>query len=161
MSIADRLPNRSLHVLADLTLTVEGEQVAIRGEGDRIVIDLPSLQAGRKLAQAGPFSQTQRAEGVARLHEILTSQNLTAEVRLYGDVLARVGAEARPGAISRLLNLGAVEVRPARPVVSAARRRPLVSLGLGALVAAILGFFLFRSGSSPNEDAASSSSDED
>jgi hypothetical protein len=138
------MPRRTVEVLADLMLTVEGEDIAIRGEGKRIVIDLPSLGAGRKLLYAGPFTQAQRTASTTRAHEVLTKQGLALEVRYQGDVVARLGAGARPSAIARVLNLGTVEVRPAQPVVTAARRRPGLTLGIGALLAVLVGFFLFR-----------------
>ena len=132
-----------LEVLADLRLAVDGEDIDIRGTGDRIVVDLPSLRAGRRLLRSGPFA-TNRPHTTGRIHEALRVSGLTAEVRLQGDTIARIGAGARPGSLGRLLRLDGVEVRPTRPVRAALRRRPLLTTAavLGLLV--LLGWWLLR-----------------
>jgi hypothetical protein len=132
-----------LEVLADLQLAVDGEDIDIRGTGDHIVVDLPSLRAGHRLLSSGPFA-TDRAETTGRIHEVLRVSGLTAEVRLRGDTIARVGAGARPGSLGRFLRLDGVEVRPTRPLRTAIRRRPFVTAGvvLGLLV--LVGWWLLR-----------------
>ena len=132
-----------LEVLADLRLAVDGEDIDIRGTGDHVVVDLPSLRAGRRLLASGPFA-TDRARTTGRIHEALDLSGITAEVRLRGDTIARIGARAQPGPLGRLLNLDGVDVRPTRPLRAAARRRPLVTAAVvvGLLVA--LGWWLLR-----------------
>ncbi len=132
-----------LEVLADLQLAVDGEDIDIRGTGDHIVVDLPSLRAGRRLLSSGPFA-TNRARTTGRVHEVLRISGLTAEVRLQGDPIARLGAGARPGTLGRLLNLDGVEVRPTRPLRAAVRRRPLVTGAVVAGLLALLGWWLLR-----------------
>lgn len=134
---------RALHVLADLSLALDDEDIAIRGDGDRIVVDLPSLAAGRKLLQAGPFSPSQRRSGLAKVNTVLRETGLTIEFHYAGEAIARLGTEARPGAIAQALNLGDVEVRPAQSLRAAARRRPALTLGLAAALAALLSFLFF------------------
>ena len=130
-----------LKVLADLQLAVDGEDIDIRGTGDRIVIDLPSLRAGRRLLASGPFA-TDCAQTTGRVHEALRISGLTAEVRLRGDSIARIGAGARPGSFGRLLNLDGVEVRPTQPVRAALRRRPLVTAAVVLGLLFLLGWWL-------------------
>ena len=84
-----------LEVLADLRLAVDGEDIDIRGTGDQIVVDLPSLRAGRRLLASGPFA-TDRARTTGRVHEALRISGLTAEVRLRGDSIARIRGAPRP-----------------------------------------------------------------
>jgi hypothetical protein len=133
-----------LEVLADLSLNVDGEDVKVRGEGDRVVVDLPNLRAGRRLLMAGPFRRGQRERTTRRIHEALRLADITMEVRLHGDVIARVGAEARPNAVARLLNLGDIEVRPVQPIATTARRRPLLTLGIASALAGLLAWLFFR-----------------
>lgn len=132
-----------LEVLADLRLAVDGEDIEIRGTGNHVVVDLPSLRAGRRLLTSGPFA-TDRAQTTGRIHEVLDLSDITVEVRLRGDSIARLGAGARPGAFGRALSLDGVEVRPTPPVRAAVRRRPLVTAGviLGLLV--LVGWWLLR-----------------
>jgi hypothetical protein len=136
---------RALSVLADLSLDLDGEDIAIRGDGDRVIIDLPSLQAGRALAQAGPFSRNGRRAGLATLNVFLRETDLTVDVRYAGETVVRLGAQAQPNAVARLLNLGDVEVRPAKSVRAAFRRRPGLALGVLAAAAALAAFIYFRS----------------
>jgi len=138
---------RALNVLADLSLALEDEDIAIRGEGDRIIVELPSLNAGRALLKAGPFSQAQRRSGLAEANSVLREVGLTIDVRYAGEIVARLGADARPNAVARLLNLGDVEVRPVQSLRAAVRRRPGLTLGVAAAVAAVVSLILFwRSG---------------
>ncbi|MFB6098731.1 MAG: hypothetical protein ABEK84_06415 [Salinibacter sp.] len=132
-----------LEVLADLRLAVDGEEIEIRGTGDHLVVDLPSLRAGRRLLASGPFA-TDRPTTTHRLHEALRSSGLSGEVRLRGDPIARIGAGARPGTLGRLLNLDGVEVRPTRPLRAAARRRPLLTATIVLGLVALLGWWLVR-----------------
>lgn len=136
---------RALSVLADLSLALDGEDVAIRGEGDRVIIDLPSLQAGRALFQAGPFSSEGRRAGLATLNVFLRETDLTVDVQYAGETVVRLGAQAQPNAVARLLNLGEIEVRPAKSVRAAFRRRPALLVGVLAAAAALAAFVYFRS----------------
>ena len=135
-----------LEVLADLQLAVDGEEIDIRGDGDRIVVDLPTLAAGRRLLSHGPLAMGDREEQMQRVNEALGIAGLTVDVRLDGDVIARGGAQAKPNAVSRLLRLGDVEVRPSKTLTVAARRRPLVAVGVLAALSALLAWLFFRSG---------------
>ena len=134
---------RPLEVLADLQLAVDGEPIDVRGTGDHIVIDLPSLQAGRRLLTSGPLA-SHRARTTHRIHEALESVGLSAEVRLQGDSIARVGAGARPGTFGRLLGLKGVEVRPAPPLRSTIRRRPLVTAAVIFGLTTVIAWWLLR-----------------
>jgi hypothetical protein len=132
-----------LEVLADLRLAVDGEDIDIRGTGDHIVVDLPSLRAGRRLLSSGPFA-TNRARTTGRIHEALRISGLSAEVRLQGDTIARIGAGARPGPLGRILNLDGVDVRLSRPLRAALRRRPLVTAAVVVGLLVVLGWWLLR-----------------
>jgi hypothetical protein len=136
---------RALSVLADLSLALDGEDIAIRGQGDRVIIDLPSLQAGRALFRAGPFSRHGRRAGLATLNVFLRETDLTVDVQYAGETVVRLGAQAQPNAVARLLNLGDIEVRPAKPVRAAFRRRPGLVLGVLTAAAALAAFIYFRS----------------
>ena len=133
-----------LEVLADLQLAVDGDDIDIRGTGDRIVVDLPNLRAGRRLLTSGPFASGQRARMTGRIHEALRISGLTAEVQLRGDPVVRLGAGARPGRVGRLLNLDGIEVQPTRPLRAALRRRPILTVLVVAGLLLGLGWWLFR-----------------
>jgi hypothetical protein len=135
-----------LEVLADLELAVDGENVQIRGDGDRIVVDLPSLRAGRRLVTHGPLATGDRERRLRQVNEALRIAGITVDVRLGGDVIARIGEGARPSTVSRLLRLGDVEVRTGPSVKSAARERPLVTAGVVAGLVAFLAWLFFRRG---------------
>lgn len=132
-----------LEVLADLRLAVDGETIEIRGTGDHVVVDLPSLRTGRRLLTSGPFV-ADRAQTIGRIHEALELSDLTVEVRLRGDPIARLGAGARPGTLGRFLSLDGVEVRPTQPVRAALRRRPLVTAGVIFGLLVLVGWWVLR-----------------
>ena len=133
-----------LDVFADLRLAVDGEGIDIQADGDHVVVDLPSLRAGRRLLAAPPLSAERRPQATDRLHDALQIAGITVEVRLQGDVIARVGEEARPGRLGQLLNLGAVEVRPAPSLRAAARQRPLTAVLVVSGIAFLLGWLVVR-----------------
>jgi hypothetical protein len=139
-----------LEVLADLRLAVDGEPIDIRGDGDRIVVDLPSLRAGRRLLASGPFGTGNRRKRLRQAQEALDLAGLTVEVRLQNEVVARAGAVARPGTLARALGLGPVEVRPAETMRRAARQRPWLTIGIGLALAAFLAWWLLRDRSDPS-----------
>ncbi|MFB6274206.1 MAG: hypothetical protein ABEL51_15070 [Salinibacter sp.] len=132
-----------LEVLADLQLAVDGEEIDIRGTGDHIVVDLPSLRAGRRFLTSGPFA-TDQARTTGRVHEALELSGLSGEVRLQGDPIARIGAGAQPGALGRLFGFEGVEVRPARPLRAAIRRRPVLTAAVLFGLLALIGWLLLR-----------------
>jgi hypothetical protein len=63
---------------------------------------------------------------------------------LRGEPVAQMGAGAQPGALARLLNLGAVEVHPTRPLRAAAQRRPLLAGLVVGGVLLLLAWLLLR-----------------
>jgi len=135
-----------LEVLADLQLSIDGEQIDIRGNGKTIVVDLPSLEAGQKLVTTGPLAIGDRQRSMERVNEALSIAGLTVDVRLRGDTLARVGAGARPGGLSRLLRLGSIEIRSSRTLLAVARERPLATVGVVLGLVLLVALLLRRSG---------------
>ena len=101
-----------LSVVADLDLSVDGEEVSIDAEGDVIVVQVPSARAGARLLQSGPFAAGQRGKRLRQTSRMLRAVGLTLEVRVEGDVVARLGKDARAGSLARLLQLRNVEMRP-------------------------------------------------
>jgi hypothetical protein len=76
-------------VVADLTLTVEGQPIAVESYTDLVVVDLPSVRVLRPLWQGAGS----RLDAVDRT---LRTTDLTVEVRIDGTPVARLGADARP-----------------------------------------------------------------
>lgn len=133
-----------LEVFADLQLTVDGEHIAVQADGDRMVVDLATLESGRRLLASYPFSAGRSPEPTNRLHEALEIAGVTLEVRLRGETIVRMGEGARPGRLGRLLNLEGIELRPARSLRAAARDQPvLATVVVGGLVL-LFGWALVR-----------------
>ena len=132
-----------LDIDADLDLQVDGETVRVRGTGPQVVVELPSLRAGAALMRSGPF-QTRRRARLDLIDRLLRRAGLTAEVRLSGALLARLGTGSRPGAVARLLRLGALEVRPTRSLGTFVRRRPKLAAATAGLAGLVAGFLLRR-----------------
>ena len=133
-----------LEILADLQLAVDGEDIDIQADGERIVVDLPSLRAGRRVLEAEPFSGGNRTRATRQVREALQVAGFTLEVRLNGAPMAIVGAGASPGRIGRLFQLEGVEVRAAPPLRDAASRRPVVTALVVGGLALLLGWLVAR-----------------
>ncbi|WP_224269353.1 peptide ABC transporter ATP-binding protein [Haloprofundus salinisoli] len=94
---------RPLDVTAELTLTVEGEEVRVVGFGELVVVDAPSLGGAFALLRgAGQLPTEQFGENVR-------AADVTVDVRVDGVSVARLGPDLRPGYLSRALG-----VAPAR-----------------------------------------------
>jgi len=132
-----------LDVLADLNLTVDTDHVAIRGDGPRVVVDVPSLAAARRLLSKAPYGSTAR-ETAVYVHKLLAEVDLTLDVMLNHQRVARLGAEARPNAVSRFLSLGEVEVHPSVPAREAATSNPIATALLLLTGVGLLLWFLRR-----------------
>lgn len=130
------MPRKTLSVMADMHMQVEGEPVHLVGEGSRLTLALPSLKAGAFLLQGSPC----QASWISQLRlfsQGLQRAGLTVEVHLEGRPWARLGAAAQPGILARLLRLGPVTARPGPSLRAAVTHRPVLSgmvLGLGSLL---------------------------
>jgi len=133
-----------LELLADLQLAVDGEDIDVQARGKRIVVDLPSLRAGRRILEAEPLSGGGRGRAARQAQEALQVAGFTLEVRLKGAPVAVVGAGASPGQLARLLRLDGVELRPASTLRYATRRRPITTAILAGGLALLLGWALAR-----------------
>lgn len=130
-------PLEPLDVAASLHLQVEDEDVHIYGDGARIVVALPGLRAGSLLTKSSP-STTSRRNQLMLINQWLQRAGLTVDILLAGAPWARIGAEARPGALARRLRLGDLNVRTGPSLQALVKHRPFLSglaLGLESLVA--------------------------
>jgi len=87
-AIARRAEGASLDVSADLTLTVESQPIRIESYTDLVVVDLPSIRV------AWPLYRGLRRR-LETGDDALRTFDLTAEIRVDGTPVARVGSEAR------------------------------------------------------------------
>jgi hypothetical protein len=133
-----------LEVLADLQLAVDGENVDVQADGERIVVDLPSLRVGRRMLTAPPLGQQGRTKASRRVREALELTGLTLEVRLRGEPIALMGKGATPGAVGRALLLDGVELRPASTLRQEARRRPVATAVVVGGLVLLIGWLLRR-----------------
>lgn len=133
-----------LEVVADLQLAVDGEPISIEANGKRIIVNLASLEAGRRVLKSYPLSGGRGLKPTDRLQDVLQIGGFTLEVRLQGETVARIGSGARPGRLGRLLNLEGVEVRPTPSLRAVTRERPITTaLVIGGLFV-LIGWTLAR-----------------
>jgi hypothetical protein len=108
-----------LDVDADLTVAVDGEGVAVRGYGDRVVVEAPSLAA---LRSVGDVLADLPAGGRGALSEVLGRADVTVDVRVRGLSVARLGPDVRAGPLSRLAGVAPARVSLGGVVLAALRR---------------------------------------
>ena len=115
--LLDELEDRpSLAVEADLSVELDGHRASVVGYDDLVALDLPSVPAAISLYRGRPVAVMDAAA-------LLSSVGLTAEVRVRGVPVARIGAEAAPGGLARRLGLGPVELVPEGGLLALTRRR--------------------------------------
>jgi len=90
-----------LDVDADLTVETDDWTGTVRGYGDLVVVDVPSLSAARSLART-----------VAPIADSVADAGVTADLRVRGVCVATVGPDVTPGILSRALGLAPARVRP-------------------------------------------------
>lgn len=98
-------PAAPLSVAADLTLTVNGARAEVRSTGDRLFVEFASLTAALEALRGLPDGSADD------LRALLTTTDLTVEVRVRDRTVAVVGSQARPGVVSRRLGVAPVEAR--------------------------------------------------
>jgi hypothetical protein len=109
---------RELSVEADLTLTVPAGEIRVRGYGDVVVVEAPSLAAARDLFDGTATLPLDRLTGE------IESAAVDIDIRVRGRSVARIGPDVSPGPLSR-----AVGAAPARISVGGAILAALRALG--------------------------------
>ncbi|OYR44700.1 peptide ABC transporter ATP-binding protein [Halorubrum sp. Hd13] len=95
-------------VTEDLTLTVDGVDLDVRSTGERLFVEVPTVRDAIRVVRRLPENGDTRAPAA-----LLTATRLTTEVRVRGRTVAVIGADARPGRLSRELGVAPAEVRVA------------------------------------------------
>lgn len=94
-----------LSVATDLTVEINGATGTVDSTGERLLVQFRSVPDGIRAARGLP-------EGSATgLPDLLAVTDLTLEVRIRDRIVTQVGAEARPGWISRSLDVDPFEIR--------------------------------------------------
>ena len=99
----------------DLTLTVEGVDLEVRSTGDHLFVEVPTVRDAVRVARSLPADADARGPSA-----LLLATDLTAEVRVRGRTVALVGADARPGPLSRRMGVAPAELRLAGVLGAAA-----------------------------------------
>jgi hypothetical protein len=108
----DRRP--ALAIDAELTVSADGAPLSVVGYDDLVAVDLPSFAAAIALwRRVGSASMDAAAA--------LASVGLTAEVRVRGVPVARLGDDAEPSSLAQSLGLGPVELIPEGSLLAASR----------------------------------------
>ena len=102
-------------VTEDLILTVDGVDLDVRSTGDRLFVEAATVRDAIQVVRRLPRDADPRGPAA-----LLVATDLTTEVRVHGRTVAVVGADARPGPLSRRLGVAPAEVRPAGVVGAAA-----------------------------------------
>jgi len=115
--LLDDLESRpELSVEANLALDLDGHRASVVGYDDLVALDLPSVPAAISLWHNRPVDTMDAAA-------LLSSVGLTAEVRIRGVPVARLGADAVPSGLARRLGLGPIELVPEGSLLALTRRR--------------------------------------
>jgi hypothetical protein len=94
-----------LTVETDIDVSVAGRPVDVDSTGDRLLVAFPTLETARIAARAGGSSRIRAAA------DTLATADLTVEIRVRDRTVLVVGAAARPGFLSRQLDLTPAEFR--------------------------------------------------
>ncbi len=132
-------PKGTLDIESTLQLEIDGETADIRGEGDTLVIDVPSRRMARSFLSGLPPAGRKRRT-VRQMDDMLQAVGLTLDIRVEGSTVAKAGRRATPGGLTRLLGLP-IEV-PTGAIVGELKQRPKAVAGFAFGVALLLGLGL-------------------
>ena len=129
-------PPRRLAIDADLALTIDGRSISLKGEGERLVVQIEDAVTAFQLLQANrPGRHLVRA-----FTDTLELFGIDVDVRVGERTVASLGASAAPGVVSRAVGraVGAEGIDFAAPALSPRAQRAAVALAFlaGALVGA-------------------------
>ena len=99
-----------LAVAGKVQAVVADQAILVTARENTVTVDLPNLRAGM-VALRGAGGRKQRAKTLIRAGAALQFTDLNVEFRLAGGAMALLGADARPGLLSRLLGLAPLEIR--------------------------------------------------
>ena len=128
-------PSRRLEVDADLEVTVDGQALKVRGDGSRLVVDVPDRSTAFRLFQ----SQRPGRHLVRMLTDTLDVFGIDVDVRVGERTVATLGGDADPGPVSRAVGraLGADGLEIAPPELTPPVRWGL--LGLAFTLGLVIG----------------------
>ncbi|WP_129116810.1 hypothetical protein [Halegenticoccus tardaugens] len=109
---------RRLAIDADLDLTIEEADVRVRGYGDLVVVDAPTLGVARSLLR-GAFSLPIPSAAPRQVAE----SGPAVDVRVRGGSVARIGRGVEPGVVSRLLGVAPARVSACGVLLAMISRR--------------------------------------
>lgn len=112
-----------LDIFADLTVTIDEEDVVIRSDGGVLFVDLPSLRVAWKVIR--PVRQYSQAQ---RLFNTITQRaqgmNFTANIRLRGRTVATITPGEDPDWLSRWLGYETLNLKPLAAARAALTPKP-------------------------------------
>ena len=127
-------PPRRLAIDADLAVTVDGRSVSLTGEGERLVVHVEDAETAFALFRANrPGRHLVRA-----VTDTLERFGIDVDVRVGERTVARLGASATPGPVSRavgkVVGIEGLDV----PVPEVSPRVRWAAIGLAFLTGALV-----------------------
>ena len=81
---------------------MDSQSALVHGEGNRIILDFPTLQAAFQLLQPC-WGRAQRLQAAHNVHRGLSAAGLCLEIRVRGRTMACLGEGNKAGMMLRLL----------------------------------------------------------
>ncbi len=107
---------RALDVDGEVRAVHGNDVILIKASGDTVTMDLPHLRALLQSAKS-VGGKARRVKTIATVDAGLHATRLTMQVRMADRIVARLGADAHPGPLSRLvgkmIGVAPLEIRPA------------------------------------------------
>ncbi len=116
-----------LDVAGEIRAVVADDTVVISARNKTITVDVPNLRVGLVALKGGRTTlrgaggRKRRATTISRASAALRLTDLNVQLRLAGGTMAVLGADARPGLLSRILGVAPLEIRLSSALVSVAR----------------------------------------
>ena len=102
-----------LVVEADLSIEYQSQAgLRVHGNGQVLQASLDSMHIGIQLARQARLNSAFGRQTLSQLAQLLSAADLVLEVRVRQHLIARLGAGARSGAVSRLAGVPGVELHP-------------------------------------------------
>lgn len=100
-----------IEVLGALTAESQTGKISLKADGESCQLSCNNFPKSALLSNVLLFVEAGNRRSLKKCHSAFAASGLSVDVMVRGVLVAKMGREARPGALSRLLGMGSIELR--------------------------------------------------
>lgn len=100
-----------IEVLGALTAESQTGKISLKADGESCQLICNNFPKSALLSNVLFLAEEENRQRLKNCHSSFAALGLSVDVLVKGTVVAKMGREAQPGALSRLLGMGSIELR--------------------------------------------------